>query len=464
MSSSRWSGGILRGQSGHCPHKIARVYSRKMAPLVQGSNPDFPHLTHAVTMAVSFPQLRTMVHEQYTWLAPIQPSPSSRKHVDVTYFKGGNFLHTVEWMWHACRTGIAVSIRNRTLELFVPFCNPDYLNTWSDAARARVPEVGLSADRWWANGWTLCGDVVSEQLWGDQGVCAIQNMIMVACEKGEVGDCDFIINKRDSACVRLDHCDSMNPIDPYQKPLPRPNLVPVLSLYVGDQFADIAMPLPCDWHRLSRGTFEAQYPLPPVQLCKAIAWCDKKDCAVFRGSLTGTGGHAGTHQRLALLQQHDGLHLDLRGTGASRRFRRCPIEKRIVIPDKGTLDVGRHHFMPLYEQQAKYRYTVSIDGHSGADRLASLAGGNQVILKVDPPTHALCPDTWASQRMHAWEHYLPVEKRMGDLRQRLQWARDNERVCERLRRNCAIWAAEEKQAVIQWWIDCTQAMSHLSSA
>ena len=462
MPRPSWSGGILRGQSGRCPHKIARVYSRQLAPLTQGSNPDVPHLTHAVTMAVTPQQLRLMVHEPYRWLPPVRSATrTGRDHVDVRYFRGGgDFLRSVEWMYHVCRTGIAVSIRRRTLELFVPFCNPDYVNTWSDDARRAVPPIGLTADRWWANGWTLCGDAVSEQLWGDQGVCAIQNMLMVACERGEVGDCDFIINKRDSACVRLDGCDAMNPMDAFQRPLSRPPLVPVLSLYTGNQFADIAMPLPSDWHRLSRGAFEAQAPLPPVPLPRdGIAWQDKKDCAVFRGSLTGAGGHRGTNQRIALLHQHDGTHLDLRGTGASRRLRRCPLEKSIVIPDFTGLDVGRHHMVPLHKQQEQWRYTVTIDGHSGADRLAALAGGNQVILKVAPPEHALCPDTWASERMYAWEHYLPVCRQMTDLRVRLDWARRHPDVCERLRRNCAAWAAAERQCVLQWWVDCTQAIS-----
>lgn len=459
MLVSTWPGGILRGQSGVCPHRIARVYSRKMAPLTQGTNPEFPSLTHAVTMAVTWQQLCTMVREPYQWLAPVVPSAGAADHVDVRYFHGGDFLHTVEWMWFACRTGIAVSIRNRTLELFVPFCNTDYTNTWSAAARATIPRMGLPPDRWWANGWTLCGDVISEQLWGDQGVCAIQNMIMVACERGEVGDCDFIINKRDSACVRLDGCDALNPMDPYQIPMQRPNLAPVLSLYVGDQFADIAMPLPSDWHRMSRGTFEGQTPLPPVPLPRAVPWCEKKDCVVFRGALTGAGGCAGTHQRLALLHMHDGQHLDLRGTGANRRLRRCPIRKCVTIPDSSGLDVGRHHYIPLHEQQERYRYSLTIDGHSGADRLAALAGGGQCILKVTPPAHALCPDTWASQRMHAWEHYLPVCRELTDLRQQLHWAREHPDECARIRRNCAAWASHEHARVLQWWVDCTQAMS-----
>lgn len=462
MPRVSWAGGILRGQSGRCPHKIARVYSRRMAPLTQGSNPEFPNLTHAVTMAVTPQQLQTMVHEPYRWLPPVRAAPTGRDHVDVRYFRSGRFLPSVEWMYYACRTGIAVSIREGALALFVPFCNPDYVNTWSDEARRAVPPIGLAPERWWANGWTLCGDEVSEQLWGDQGVCAIQNMLMVACERGEMGDCDFIINKRDSACVRLDSCDAMNPMDAFQRPMQRPSLVPVLSLYTGNQFADVAMPLPSDWHRLSRGAFEGQRPLPPVPLPRDdVPWHDKKDSAIFRGSLTGAGGNWRTNQRIAMLHLHDGVHLDLKGTGASRRLRRCPLEKSIVIPDYTGLDVGRHNFIPLHEQQEKWRYAVSIDGHSGADRLAALMGGGQCVLKVAPPEHALCPDTWASDRLYAWEHYLPVSRQMTDLRTRLEWARRHEDACARIRRNSAAWAAGERESVLRWWADCTQAISRM---
>lgn len=463
MDSRRWTAGILRGQSGQCPHKIARVFSRKMNALTQPSNPDYPCLTHAVTMAVSVQQVQDMILEPYRWLPRPSASPGDIDHVNVSYFRGGDFVQSVQWMYHACRTGIAVCIRNHELELFVPFCNPDYINTWSDEARRSIPPIGLPPNRWWANGWTLCGDEVSEQLWGDHGICAIQNMLMVACEKGEVGDCDFIINKRDSACIRLDQCDAMNPMDPFQRPIPRPSLVPVLSCYTGNQFADIAMPLPSDWHRLSRGAFQAQRPLGPVQLPRDIPWKDKYDCAIFRGSLTGAGGNASTNQRIALLHLHDGLNFDLRGTGSSRRLRRCPLEKSIVIPDFTGLSVGKQHYMPLWKQQELYRYTVTIDGHSGADRLASLAGGNQCILKIASPTHALCPDTWASERMYAWEHYLPVCRQMTDLQARLMWARRHPEVCQRIRGNCAQWAASERDRVLQWWVDCTQAMSRAAA-
>ena len=438
----KWSAGILRGHSGRCPHRISRVHHKVPAALTQDTNPDVPGLTHAVTMAVSLEQVHDMIASPHSGL-PAVPGP--------------DLMQSVLWMWHVCRCGIAVSIRGGELALFVPFCNPDYTNTWSNRARSSVG-AGLPADKWWANGWTLCGDYVPPQLWGDQGICAIQNMLMVACQQCVMSDCDFLINKRDSACVRRDYCDPMNPMDAYQQPMSRPSLVPVLSPYVGDQFADIAMPLPSDWHRLSRGSFAGQNPEPPVPLPREVPWAQKRDCAVFRGSLTGTGRHAGTHQRLALLRRHDGDNYDFRGTGKNARLRYCPLEHAVVVPQSAGIDVGRQHYIPQHRQQELYRYTVTIDGHSGADRLAALAGGNQIILKVDPPAHALCPETWASTRMHAWEHYIPVARDLSDLDARVAWARANTEACDRLLRNCKRWARGERSRIIAWWAEAAAAI------
>lgn len=441
-----WPSGILRGQSGSCPHRIAKVLHTTPSPLTQPSNPQFPHMTHSVTVAASWDQVLNMIFDRHAQLPPVHPGKSTEYH----YFTG-NLLDTVKWMWHVCRSGIAVSIRQSQVALFVPFCNPHYHNNWNSSVKSLLPEGGLPPNQWWANGWLLCGDQVSNQLLGDNGFCAILNMLLVSCQDGGMCDCDFIINKRDSACVRLDGCDPMNPMEPYQQPMERPPLVPVLSQYVGDQFADIAMPLASDWHRLSCGTFHGQRPLAPVRLPQKIPWTQKKDCAIFRGSMTGSGAHAGTHQRLALLHYHDGVNFDIKGTGRNARIRYCPLEKWLTIPCCEGYDIGKHNYVPLYIQQEKYRYSIVADGHSGADRLAALAGGQQVVFKIEPPVHALCPDTWASKRMYAWEHYIPIERSMANLPYHLAWARDNKSACERILRNCQAWSEVERQQIISWW-------------
>ena len=463
MTTRQWPAGILRGHSGVCPHRMWRVCSKTPGALQQASNPDYRHLTHAVTMAVHIEQVRTMIFAPYCLL----PKPrKALRHVRVgrlvQYFHHGDFVDSVLWMWHKCRSGIAVSIRNNTVVLFVPFCNPDYQNTWSPSAHAQTPQCGLPASRWWANGWTLCGDKVSSQLWSDTGVCALQHMLMTACSEKKLSDCDFIINKRDSAVVRRDGCDALNPLDPYQTPMYRPALVPILSLYTGDQFADIAMPLPSDWQRLTRGTFNAQHPQPPVVLPRLIPWHKKRDCAVFRGSLTGAGNCARTNQRIALLQLHNGTTLDLQGTSMNARWRYCPLQRKIVIP-QDIPNVGPWHRIPLHKQQETYRYTVTIDGHSGADRLASLMYGAQCVLKVDAPQHALCPETWASQRMHAWEHYVPVHADLTNLEQRLCWAQHAHSARSRMLEHCKAWSLQERENVLEWWTNITAEMALLYS-
>mgnify|MGYP006167048835 FL=1 len=88
-----------------------------------------------------------------------------------------------------------------------------------------------------------------------------------------------------------------------------------------------------------------------------------------------------------------------------------------------------------------------------------MMGGNQCVLKVDAPWHALSPDTWATQRLHAWEHYVPVSRALTDLSTRLAWLRQNKDAGRRMRENCARWASRERDAVIAWWLKMTNAMS-----
>ena len=113
------------------------------------------------------------------------------------------------------------------------------------------------------------------------------------------------------------------------------------------------------------------------------------------------------------------------------------------------------------KQQEEYRYTVTIDGHSGADRLAALMGGQQCILKVDSPCHGLCPDTWTSQRMFAWEHYVPIQRNLTDLKAKLDWARGAHEARARMLDRCNAWALNERTDILSWWEAVTADMASL---
>lgn len=461
-----WSCGVLKGQTSFCPHKVFQPCVQKPEASQQPSNPDFPHLTHTVTMAVTETQVESMIVDPYKYLSPKRRALRALRMHCLNPFFSDTFIDSVWWMWTRCRTGIAVCIRQNQLALFVPFCNANYCNTWSPEACSNVPHQGLPSNRWWANGWTLCGDKVSDQLWTDRGVCALQHMILSACARGIVSDCDFIINKRDSACVRKDCSDALNPFDEYSSAFGTvPRLVPILSLYSGATFHDVAMPLPDDWQRVVGKYFLAQKPESLRVKPKQIAWDDKKPCAIFRGGLTGSGGNRCTNQRIALVSLPPHPTLDIKTTSFAGRLRFCPIEKRVVQPQiEPHVCVHKNNFMPLHEQQEKFKFSLLLDGHSAADRTASLFQGHQVVLKVNSPQHCLCPDSWANERLHAWQHYVPVKSNFSDLLESVSWALDNPQACHDMLFHCKKWSENEKEMMLQWWTDITAAMSHLPFA
>ena len=130
------------------------------------------------------------------------------------FARHGDVLYSMQYAFNYCRSGIFVSIRDAKIQLFVPFCNAQYVNTWSENVRHSFApsRTGLPPCNWWMNGWMLC-DEIPEQVWGDHWVTAIRNMVRNCC----VVDCDFIINKRDCPLVRKDCGDPMNPFDPATK-------------------------------------------------------------------------------------------------------------------------------------------------------------------------------------------------------------------------------------------------------
>ena len=229
-------------------------------------------------MAVTMDQLREFIVEPHSMLPPCKrcaPCPPSDVFTSSyvrhlwgqlrCFARSPQVVDTLAYFWDNCRSGIFVSIRESKVKLFVPFCNPEYVNKWSDAARSQLPQVGLRPDRWWCNGWMLC-EKQSANVWGDHWVTTLLNMLQESCVTPGMVDCDFIINKKDTPVVRHDGQDPMNPFDVNLPKIVDPSsLLPVLSFYSSDDYADVCCPLPKDWWRLTGNVF-AQTPAQKTSL------------------------------------------------------------------------------------------------------------------------------------------------------------------------------------------------------
>uniref|UniRef100_A0A8C7WU26 Protein O-glucosyltransferase 2 n=1 Tax=Oryzias sinensis TaxID=183150 RepID=A0A8C7WU26_9TELE len=69
----------------------------------------------------------------------------------------------------------------------------------------------------------------------------------------------------------------------------------------------------------------------------------------------------------------------------------------------------------------KYKYQINIDGTVAAYRLPYLLAGDSVVFKVDSAYYE-----HFYKQLRAWEHYVPVRADLGDLLEKIQWARDHD--------------------------------------
>ena len=76
----------------------------------------------------------------------------------------------------------------------------------------------------------------------------------------------------------------------------------------------------------------------------------------------------------------------------------------------------------------QYKYQLNIDGTVAAYRLPYLLAGDSLVIKQDSPYY----EHFYSQ-LEPWVHYVPMSRDLGDVEERVQWARDHDgevsRVC-----------------------------------
>jgi Glycosyl transferase family 90 len=147
-----------------------------------------------------------------------------------------------------------------------------------------------------------------------------------------------------------------------------------------------------------------------------IDWNTKKDVAVFRGTPTGCGTSTETNQRLKLATMKD-EDLDVGVTS-------IPKNKFKYDPKAGlstTKEVPTVPFMDMMKEQIKHKYIIHVDGNVAAYRLLKSMLTKSVILKVEGD-YIL----WVDHLLQPMKHYVPVKADLSDLKEQLEWCRQND--------------------------------------
>ncbi|KAM9343348.1 protein O-glucosyltransferase 2 [Pholidichthys leucotaenia] len=75
----------------------------------------------------------------------------------------------------------------------------------------------------------------------------------------------------------------------------------------------------------------------------------------------------------------------------------------------------------------KYKYQINIDGTVAAYRLPYLLAGDSVVLKQESDYY----EHFYSE-LQPWVHYIPVRADLGDLLEKIQWARDHDEEAKKI--------------------------------
>lgn len=75
----------------------------------------------------------------------------------------------------------------------------------------------------------------------------------------------------------------------------------------------------------------------------------------------------------------------------------------------------------MFTVHRQYKYQINMDGTVAAYRLPYLLAGDSVVLKQD----SIYYEHFYNE-LRPWEHYVPVRADLGDLLEKIQWARQHD--------------------------------------
>lgn len=354
---------------------------------------------------------------------------------------------TFRYLFFKFKKGVFVKIEDNKLVTFLPFDNVHFNNEWYDRVKvdpkykdvkAFIDQSSIIAgyrpikkikpvDEWVANNSIIRFDY---QEVSDNNVVAIYDMFKTLCEKRKIADVELFINRRDYPIITRDGTEPYNHLyggkDVHLKSHDYTKYAPIMSGSSNDRFADIMIPTYEDWTRVVYQTTGQVIPntcrvYPKI---KQIPWKNKLPKAVFRGSTTGPGSTPETNQRLKVLEVNDSKYMDVGITKWNLRPRKHETDdyyrliERKTYPKADPLDL---------QEQSKYKYILTLEGHVAAYRLSYELSSGSVVLLADSQWKM-----WYYKFLEPYVHYVPVAQDLSNLKEKIIWCQRHDDECKQI--------------------------------
>ncbi len=399
-------------------------------------------------------------------------SDSSRKHLFIEInsrlrnplyhdWNAQSIVNTIKYVYWETRAGVFVSIKNNKLEAFLPFANAKYRNDWANqlsffgvpsdskqpvkdylAHKKKVlgnaRRMMLNPTHWWANHHFL--NVESHpDVWGQHSLLEYYEMISEALSQHTVGDCMFVINKRDHPILRADLRKPYSFLYRGEAPLiasPAASYGCVLTSYTHPDYLDIPMPIVQDW-------LIAAHPDQYYPIVNDVPWSDKQPCAFFRGAATG---RLINNQRIHLAELdrdwREGNRSGLLDAGLTSWNLSDKIDSggfvHYIIPHELEAQGIRLKSKVPMNDQVRYKYLLNVDGHTAPNRTSWQLKSGCLMLLVESQYQ---DRTWIDHNIKAWKHYVPIAADLSDLEEKILWCREHDAECIQIVKQAQAFAA-----------------------
>lgn len=359
--------------------------------------------------------------------------------------------NTFSYIFDKFKKGIFISVNDEKIEAFVPFSKAVFRNEWYHLVKvdpkkyANVQQLidktstllgykprqkALPLDEWQANDGMFRYEY--QQYEGDNNVVTIRDMFQTLCKERTVPDLEFFVNRRDFPILHEQRTEPYKNLYGHRPLISHSyeKYAPIFSCSTDVGSADILIPTYEDWARIQWQKSQKLFPnacrrYPNINL---VPWEKKISTAVFRGASTGIGTTILTNQRLKALSisesDENNGRLNVGITAWNLRPRKHISSEYLETIERNSYPKADKLTL---QEQANYKYILTLEGHVAAYRLSYELSSGSVILLAESKWKM-----WYYKFLKPYTHYVPIKEDLSDLLDKIDWCRRNDDKCKKI--------------------------------
>jgi hypothetical protein len=399
-------------------------------------------------------------------------------------------INTLNYFYYEMRSGIYCEIVNNELRKFFIFVNPNYENTWHQninflgiknfknmtlddmirhkkeiislneykefksyflsqvRKKYKKPENYLPVKNWWSNAYIIDNVIKyydDDPIIGKNHCDVIIDMILQTLKMNKITNTRFFFNKRDHPMLRKDLTQSYKFLYKSKTDIPnqykKDGFIKIISWTGSEYFSDVLSPNVDDWVTTCNYVPNTSENFSSKTILENrnklwIDWENRNDKIIFLGSSTGNP-RRNKNQRMMLvdyvnsLPESEKIKYDV---GITLINYRDKISEPCII--EFTMDDFPLHERIEMVDQMKYKYVISVPGHSAPYRYLTLFYLGFLVFRVDPPEERMDIETmWCDLYLDPFKDYVPIKSDLSDLNEKVNYYIQHQDECKKILNN-----------------------------